>query len=194
MKAKTTPRAADRRKPLLYATLAVIGIGLIVAVGFASRVPKAATEVRGQAKLTVGQDAPAFSVSTTAGPFDLAGASTPVFLEVFATWCPHCQREVPVLNDLARKYGKKIQFVSVSGSAVGMDGNTPESQADVYAFMQKYGVQYPIAYDPDLKVAGQYLQTGFPTIVVIDKNKKVVSIKDGEVPEADLVKEINKVL
>ena len=42
-------------------------------------------------------------VSSNAGPFDLASVSTPVLLEVFATWCPHCQREVPVVNCARRR-------------------------------------------------------------------------------------------
>ena len=190
---KASPRSAKpaaKRPFVLYATLAVIAIGLIAAVGFASRVPKAATEVRQQAQIKVGQPAPPFDVSTTAGPFNLASASTPVFLEVFATWCPHCQREVPVIDALAKKYTGKVSFVGVAGSAVGMDGNAPESQADVIAFTQKFGVTYPIAYDPGLKVANAYLQTGFPTVVIIKKNKTISYVADGEITKDVLDKAI----
>ncbi|MGB8267813.1 MAG: TlpA disulfide reductase family protein [Candidatus Velthaea sp.] len=197
MKAKAAP-PADRRKPILYVTLAVIVIGLIVAVGYLSRnpsiVPQAATEAHPQAQLKVGDTAPQFAVSTTAGPFDLANSTTPVFLEVFATWCPHCQHEVPILDGLNTKYGKRVQFVGVSGSALGIDGNVPESQADVINFVGKFGVTYPVAYDPDLTVAKQYLSTGFPTIVVIGKDKKVKAILDGEIPQAQLEKAIQDVL
>ncbi|MFN2460319.1 MAG: TlpA family protein disulfide reductase [Candidatus Velthaea sp.] len=190
MKANAAARPADRRKLILYVTLAVVVLGIVVAVGMASRVPKAATEVAHQAHLKIGQQAPEFAVSTTAGAFDLATAQTPVFLEVFATWCPHCQREVTVLNALSKQYGSRISFVGVSGSALGMDGNTPESQADVVAFAQQYGVAYPVAYDPELKVANQYMQTGFPTIVVIKKDKTISAIRDGEIPKALLEKDI----
>lgn len=195
----TAARSTDRRKPILYVTIGVVAIALIVVVALANNgalpgVPKAATEVRQQAKLKVGEAAPEFSASTTAGPFDLATAQTPVFLEVFATWCPHCQREVPVLDALAKKYGKQMSFVSVSGSTYGMDGSSPESQADVIAFVQKYGVTYPIAYDPDLKVANAYLQTGFPTIVIIKKDKTVSSVQDGEIPSATLESAIKAAL
>jgi thiol-disulfide isomerase/thioredoxin len=189
---------ADRRKPILYATLAVIAVALVVTVAVLSRqpsvVPQSATESHAAATLNVGQTAPAFAVSTTAGPFDLSRAQTPVLLEVFATWCPHCQRETKILNALYRQYGKQITFVAVSGSNVGMDGNTPASQADVIGFAQKFKVAYPIAFDPDLKVAGAYLQSGFPTIVIIKKDKAINYVADGEISQPTLVKAIKDAL
>jgi thiol-disulfide isomerase/thioredoxin len=192
MKANVSSRRppADRRKPILYVTLGLIAVGLIVTVALLSRnpsiVPQSATETHVQSTLKVGETAPSFAVSTTAGPFDLATATTPVVLEIFATYCPHCQRMTKVIDALYAKYGKQVNFVAVSGSAVGQDGNTPSSQADVIGFAQKYDVRYPIAYDPDLKVAGEYLQSGFPTFVIIKADKTVSYIADGELPQLTL--------
>ena len=184
------PSAADRRKPILYVTLGVIAIALVVTVAVLSRnpsvVPQAATESHTQAKIKVGDQAPPFTVSTTAGPFDLAAAKTPVFLEVFATWCPHCQHETKILDSLYAKFGKQITFVAVSGSNVGIDENTPESQADVIGFVQKFNATYPVAFDPDLKVANAYLQSGYPTIVVIKADKTIGYIGDGELAQPTL--------
>jgi thiol-disulfide isomerase/thioredoxin len=200
MKANATSRRspADRRKPILYVTLGLIAVALVVTVAVLSRnptvVPQSATETHTQSTLKVGDTAPPFAVSTTAGPFDLATAKTPVLLEVFATWCPHCQRETKIMNALYAKYGRQITIVAVSGSNVGADNNTPASQADVVAFAQKFNVAYPIAFDPDLKVAGAYLQTGFPTIVVIRADKRVSYIGDGELPEATLATAIKAAL
>jgi len=192
MKANVSSRRspADKRKPILYFTLGLIAVALVVTVAILSRnpsvVPQSATESHAQSTLKVGQTAPPFAVSTTAGPFDLASAKTPVLLEVFATWCPHCQRETKIIDDLYSKYGKQISIVGVSGSNVGGDGNTPASQADVIAFTQKFSVRYPVAYDPELKVAGSYLQSGFPTIVVIKADKTIAYIADGEIAETTL--------
>jgi peroxiredoxin len=182
---------AQRRRIAVIASLSVLAIVIIVAVVLASRVPKAASDAPSAASLTVGQPAPEFAVSTTAGSFDLAQAGgKPTLLEVFATWCPHCQRETAVLNDLYPKVKSKINLVAVSGSPYAMDETQPESQADVVAFMQKFAVTYPIAFDPNLDVAKKYLQGGFPTVVLIGANGKVQAIRDGEIPEADIVKAI----
>jgi thiol-disulfide isomerase/thioredoxin len=181
---------ADRRKPILYATLAVIAVALVVTVAVLSRqpsvVPQSATETHAQSTIKVGDIAPEFAVSTTAGPFDLATAKTPVMLEVFATWCPHCQRETKIIDDLYKRLGKRITIVGVSGSNVGGDGNAPASQADVIAFVDKYRVVYPVAFDGDLKVADSYMQSGFPTIVMIKANKTISYIGDGELAESTL--------
>ena len=187
----------DRRKLILYIVLAAVIVAIVVYVGIASRtnvVPKAASQAPMNSKLKPGDTAPAFAVQTNAGPFDLAQVSTPVLLEVFSTWCPHCQRETAVLNDLSSKYAGKLAIVAVSGSPYAIDGSSPESQTDVNRFGEQFQVRYPLAFDQNLNVAQLYLQGGFPTLVLIDKNKKIKTIKSGEVSPADLQKAIDPVL
>jgi thiol-disulfide isomerase/thioredoxin len=189
-------KAAGNRKIAIYAAITLVVIVIIGVVGYFSRsaVPKAATTTQGESKIKVGDAAPTFAVQTNAGPFDLAQVSTPVLLEVFATWCPHCQRETTTMNDVAAKYAGKIAIVAVSGSPYGIDGTTPESQVDVNRFGAQFNVRYPIAFDPDLKVEAAYLKGGFPTLVLIDPTKKVRWIKSGEVAEPELVKAIQTVI
>jgi|HubBroStandDraft_1064217.scaffolds.fasta_scaffold04446_3 thiol-disulfide isomerase/thioredoxin len=184
------------RKTLLYVTLGVVILAVIVAVGMASRnvVPNAASQAPTQSTIKVGQVAPEFAVQTNAGPFDLATVPTPVLLEVFATWCPHCQHETTILNDLAAKYQGKLAMVAVDGSQYAMDGSSAGSESDVNQFGARFAVRYPIAFDPQLAVAQEYLQGGFPTLVLIRPDKKIAWIRDGEVPETDLVKAINAVI
>ena len=188
-------RRAQRNRTILYITAGLIVVVLVVVVAFYSRVPKTASTAPIQSNIKVGDAAPQFNVATTNGPFDLKqtlAGGKPVFLEVFATWCPHCQHEVPVIDDLYKKFGAKIAFVGVSGSPYGMDGSSPETQNDVINFQQQLGVTYPIAYDPNLDVAGKYLENGFPTIVIIDKTGKVAYLSSGEIAIADLTKQITK--
>ena len=190
---KTPP--PDRRKLILYGTLAIVVVAIVVAVGLSSRVPKAATNApMTDSKLKVGDAAPTFAVATNAGNFDLAQVSTPVLLEVFATWCPHCQRETVALNDIATKYQGKLAMVAVSGSPYGADGSSPETQSDVNGFGEHFQVRYPVAFDPDLKVAQLYIKGGFPTLVLIDKNKKIRWTSSGETPEGNITKAIDGVL
>jgi thiol-disulfide isomerase/thioredoxin len=177
-----TQSGPDRRRIIVFGTLAVIAIGIIVAFVFASRVPPVASVPTEQAQIKVGQVAPPFSVSTTDGPRAMPAADgKPVLLEVFATWCPHCQRETAILNELFTKYGGRVDFVAVSGSPYAADEQSPESQADVVAFGDHFKVKYPLAYDGDLKVMKAYLQGGYPTIVMIGRDGKIRAIRDGEI-------------
>ena len=185
------------RKTLTYITLAIVAIAAVVAVGLANRgaVSNASQTVNPDAKkLTVGSTAPTFNITSDAGPFDLANVSTPVFLEVFATWCPHCQHEVPVVDALAKAYAGKVAFIGISGSPYGVDGSSPENQADINAWVQKLGVTYPVAFDPDLAIANQYLQGGYPTIVMIDSHKVVRYVTSGELTPVELQTALNGLL
>ncbi len=186
----------DKRKTILYVSLGILALIAIIAVGVNSQIPKVASVANVSAKLTAGETAPSFAaLPTTEGVFDLSqAAGKPVLLEVFATWCPHCQRETATLNEIYDAYKDRIHVIAVSGSAYGIDGSTPESQADVVSFIQKFNVRYPVAYDPTLDVANKYLQGGFPTVVVIGKDGKIATFRDGEVPLSQLKKDLDAAL
>jgi thiol-disulfide isomerase/thioredoxin len=188
---------ANRRKYLIWGTIALIAVGIIAAVAFSSRVPEVATLPAAlDSTLKVGDKAPNFSAATTQGPFTLStdAKGRPVFLEVMATWCPHCQRMTQVIDQLYAKYNGRVHFVAVTGDSHGMDGTSEASQADLFEFGQKFHVQYPIAFDPDLAVAKLYYQGGFPTIVLIDASGKVSLITSGEHPEQQLAHALDQVI
>lgn len=145
-------------------------------------------------KAQVGQPAPDFVVATTSGLFDLSKTNKPVFLEVFATWCPHCQRETAVIDRLFRRYHASVDFVAVSGSDTAIDGTSASSELDVLQWKQRFRVEYPVAYDPLLNVANLYLQGGFPTLAVIGRDKRVAYLSTGEVSYRELSSAIDKTL
>lgn len=194
-----------KQRQLAFGT---IGLAILIVAGaigwyFAhpSRQLQNASQSPVVGKAQVGQTAPEFAASTTGGFFDLAKTGKPVFLEVFATWCPHCQRETAVVDKLYAAYGSRVAFVAVSGSATAMDGSSESSPLDVLNFAQRFDVRYPIAYDPLIRepnnpksVANLYLQGGFPTFAVIGKDKKVTYLNTGEISYDDLAAEIKKVL
>ena len=183
-------RAAEgRKRAILIAAVAVPALLIIIAIVlFNNRAVQSASVAPVLSTVKVGQPAPTFAVSTTSGLFDLAKATDkPTLLEVFATWCSHCQRMTETLDKLHAKYGSRINLIAVAGDPNNMDHTAPESQADVVAFATKFKVTYPIAFDPNLDVAHKYLQGGYPTLVLIGKDGAVRGIRDGEVPQADLV-------
>ena len=193
LRAKT--RTVSIKRIVLWATVAVLGAGVLLAVALSNRSVKPIdTEAPPYNALTVGDAAPPFSVATTQGPFSLADATKPVFLEVFATWCPHCQHETAVINALYDRYKRSVDFVAVSGNQYAHDRVSPESLADVLGFAQFFKVRYPIAYDASLDVAKSYLQAGYPTIVVIRADKRIAYIGSGEVSQQTLVSQLRRVV
>ncbi|MGZ3498614.1 MAG: TlpA family protein disulfide reductase [Vulcanimicrobiaceae bacterium] len=171
---------------ILYATIALVVAGILAAIGFTNHVSKVSTVAPALAAVKAGDAAPDFAVNTTHGMFSLARSHRPVLLEVFATWCPHCQRETRILNELYARYRNRVDFVAVSGSPFGADRQMTESLDDVNAFARYFHTEYPVAYDGTLGVANAYLQGGFPTLVVIDREKKVAHIASGEIAQSTL--------
>lgn len=70
-----------------------------------------------------------------------------VFLNVFATWCPPCIKEIPDLISLQEKYKDDLQIISV----LFKDEKTKEQMIE---FKKEHGINYIITYgDENLKVA-----------------------------------------
>jgi hypothetical protein len=64
----------------------------------------------------------------------------------------------------------------------------------VLDFVRRFGVRYPVAYDPLLNVADLYLQGGFPTVALIGTNKKIAYLNSGEISYGDLDAAVKKLL
>ncbi|HEY1653624.1 MAG TPA: TlpA disulfide reductase family protein [Candidatus Tumulicola sp.] len=186
------------RRQAGIASIALVVVIALAAVAWYAIWPshrlKNASEAPAVSKAQVGQPAPPFAVSTTGGPFDLTTSDKPVFLEIFATWCPHCQRETAVIDRLYQNFKARVDFVGVSGSDTAIDGTTAASQLDVLKWAKRFNVQYPVAYDASLGVAGSYLQGAFPTLVIIDGARNVAYLNTGEVSYDDLAAALAKVL
>lgn len=169
-----------------------VGIAVIAFVERRS-VPSSATEAPIYGALTKGDPAPRFRVTTLTGDrVDSSQISRPIMLEIFATWCPHCQRETRTIEQLRQRFGDRLSIVAVTGSDTASDRQSAETAGDVRAFAQHFGIDYPVAYDPGLAVAKRYLQGGFPTIIFVDRSKRISSIESGEIDLARLSAEAHR--
>lgn len=45
---------------------------------------------------------------------EVVQSSVPVLVDFFATWCPPCQRLLPVLDKLAGEYEGRVKFVKLN--------------------------------------------------------------------------------
>jgi thiol-disulfide isomerase/thioredoxin len=92
----------------------------------------------------------------------------PVFLNVWATWCPPCIAELPGIEDLYDQYGDDVSFVLVSN----------EDPEIVKAFARRKGYEsLPFFY---AKYAPQDFQSqSIPATFVIDGQGRVLLEKKG---------------
>jgi thiol-disulfide isomerase/thioredoxin len=115
-------------------------------------------------------------------PFAMADLKgKPLLVNFWATWCPPCVKELPMLSEFAGKQG--AGGIQVVGLAV----DKPEA---VLRFLQRQPVQFPVALAMQgglgLSRALGNLQGGLPFSVLFDAKGQVRQRKIGELSSEDL--------
>ncbi|MFO7853343.1 MAG: TlpA family protein disulfide reductase [Bacteroidota bacterium] len=124
----------------------------------------------GESTLTsVGQEAPAFKCTTVDGKVintkELKGKV--IWLNFFATWCPPCKRELPVLEkNVMGKYRDNPDFVLlVLGREHTMD--------EMKEYASNTGLKLPFAPDEGRKIFSMYATRSIPRNVVIGRDGRI---------------------
>jgi thiol-disulfide isomerase/thioredoxin len=92
---------------------------------------------------------------------------TMVLLAFWATWCPPCVEEIPLLNQIQEKYAsdKKLQVLSI---------NVGEDRERIQSFEKEHPINYEILLDLDESVAKAYGISGLPVIVIVAKTGEIL--------------------
>ena len=109
----------------------------------------------------------------------------PIILTFFATWCPYCQKQTPVLIQAYDQYQEEIHFI-------GIDVN--ESQEQVQEYMNRMGIDFPVGLDSNSLVAQAYQVSGFPTTFFLDADRVILAKHVGQLREEDLSQYISDLL
>ena len=122
------------------------------------------------------------------------GAGTPTLLVFLAHWCPHCQREVPLLVQW-EKDGKTPTGIDVIAVATGTDPANPNFPPSEWLAREEFPALWPVIADSaDKKAADAFGLSGYPYFVLIDAQGKVFMRLSGEVPMDELTAIINQMI
>lgn len=106
-----------------------------------------------------------------------------VFLNFFATWCGPCQREIPDIEALYRDRGENAGEVVVLGVANPKTSEHPQNSDvgvdEVEAFIDEYGITYPVLMDTTGQLFSSFGVSSFPTTFMIDKDGYVFGYAPG---------------
>jgi thiol-disulfide isomerase/thioredoxin len=122
------------------------------------------------------------------------GAGTPTLLVFLAHWCPHCQREVPLLVEW-EKNGKTPTGVDVIAVATGTDPANPNYPPSEWLAREEFPALWPVIADSaDKKAANAFGLSGYPFFVLVDAQGKVFMRLSGEVPMDELTAMIDQMI
>ncbi len=107
-----------------------------------------------------------------------------VYIDLWATWCGPCIKEIPSLKKIETSYhGKNIAFVSIS-----VDKNRDAWQKMV-TDKSLGGIQ--LHYGGDQTFANEYMVSGIPRFILLDTNGGVVSPDAPRPSDPKLIKMFN---
>jgi cytochrome c biogenesis protein CcmG, thiol:disulfide interchange protein DsbE len=125
-----------------------------------------------------GSSLPDYAVQTLAGePFSMASLEgQPTILNVWATWCPPCVREMPALQRVHEQLGPQgLRIVAVSvDSRPGLINAWGRPGGDVQEFLDRLGLTFEILWDPSGELETAYSLPGLPTTFLIDRRGRIV--------------------
>jgi len=97
-----------------------------------------------------------------------------VLLNFWASWCGPCRQEMPLLNNLYKKY-KKLGF-TVLGVNVEEDSNKARQ------IVKDVAIKFPVLFDTQNKVSELYKVSAMPSTVIIDRSGNMRYLHKGYKP------------
>ena len=99
----------------------------------------------------------------------------PLVVNLWATWCPPCRRELPLLEEYARREGEAVLLLVDQG----------EGREEVASYLSERGLSFPHVFlDPGRRLAATFESPGLPTTLVFDAQGRLVAARMGEVSRA----------
>jgi thiol-disulfide isomerase/thioredoxin len=132
----------------------------------------------------VGQRIPDYQVQRAATGDSIglrtAYAGHVTLINIWATWCHPCLREMPSLERIYHRYGSRGFRVA----AVSIDAT---DSAPVLAFVRQLGLSFDILHDRTGGIQSAYRTIGVPTSLLIDARGRIAYIalgaKDWDAPD-----------
>ncbi len=107
----------------------------------------------------------------------------PVVMNILASWCEPCKRELPVLNAAAAD-NPDIAFL-------GIDHMDLRDNAE--QFLEEHEVDFPTLFDIEGDVAAAVGGRAMPTTAFFDADGRLVSLASGELSESSLEERLDEI-
>lgn len=188
--AMLTAPASHRFRTALMAllvALALVGAACSGSSGSSDGLPDLEDVPGAEASPEDGDTAPDFAVMTLDGAGftlyeHLEDDGRPVFLNMWASWCPPCRAEMPDI-DAASESHEDVKFVGVAAN---------DDPVEAAEFATSIDIGYTIGFDEQGTVAQAYKVVGLPASYVISSEGVILERIFGSVTEAEIDEILNR--
>ena len=99
-----------------------------------------------------------------------------VLVNFWASWCPPCTKELPLLEKTQAK------MAAAGGTVLGI--NTRDATEDAQGFVRKYKLTFPSLRDGSGDFAEKWGLTGYPESFLLDQDGRVAAARRGPIDQA----------
>ncbi|HJD15704.1 MAG TPA: TlpA family protein disulfide reductase [Candidatus Enterococcus stercoripullorum] len=101
-------------------------------------------------------------------PIIIENNSSPSLYVVWASWCPDCQRELPIIDSLYNEFSENVNFITID--LVGFKGETIE---DAKRMCEDKDLSVPVFFDTTKQVYQKLNIFAIPTLFFVN-NKGII--------------------
>ncbi|MET8122356.1 TlpA disulfide reductase family protein [Micromonospora sp. NPDC005189] len=159
-----TPKPAAAERPSPFRDCAALGTPPAASPGTGTAAP--ATPGSGTSTTPGSEALPELTLSCFTGgaPVALRSVAGPAVINIWASWCPPCRKELPAFQRLSERATGQLQVVGV---------NSRDSRGGAQSIGEDFGVRFPILVDQGEALQRELKRNAIPLTLFVDANGRI---------------------
>lgn len=115
----------------------------------------------------------------------LRDSGRPSVVNVWASWCPPCRSEAPLLREAHDQFGGSVDFIGV---------DVQDNQSDAKDFLAEFGIEFEQFFDRPRSVPNFYAAIGTPITFFFDSDGELIRTHLGVIDDRSLALGVDEII